>query len=68
MKMTGIWPKVNTMILIEDNGHISFSHHGRELTLKQGFNYLDKIYGNEPQEVKKVIDRLKEKYEKDLLR
>lgn len=56
------------MILIEDNGHISFSHHGRELTLKQGFNYLDKIYGNEPQEVKKVIDRLKEKYEKDLLR
>ena len=68
MKMTGIWMKVNTMILIEDNGHISFSHHGRELTLKQGFNYLDKIYGNEPQEVKRVIDRLKEKYEKDLLR
>ena len=68
MKMIGIWLKVNTMILIEDNGHISFSHHGRELTLKQGFNYLDKIYGNEPQEVKKVIDRLKEKYEKDLLR
>lgn len=56
------------MVVIEDKGKLSFSHHGRALTLKQGFNYLDKIYGNEPQEVKKIIDNLKEKYRKDLLR
>lgn len=56
------------MILIEDKGHIEFTHYGRKLTIKQGFNYLDKIYGNEPQEVKKIIDQLKEKYKKDLLR
>ena len=68
MKMIGILQRVNTMILIEDNGHLSFTHHGRELTLKQGFNYLDKIYANEPIEVKRIIDNLKQKYQKDLLR
>ena len=60
--------KVSIMILIEDKGKLVFTHHGRELTIKQGFTYLDKIYGNEPQEVKKIIDQLKEKYKKDLLR
>lgn len=56
------------MILIEDKGKLTFTHKGKSLTIKQGFNYLDKIYGNEPQEVKKIIDQLKEKYKKDLLR
>lgn len=56
------------MVLIEDKGKITFTHHGRALTLRQGFNYLDKIYHNEPVEVRRIIDRLKQKYEKDLLR
>jgi hypothetical protein len=55
------------MVAIEDNGTIQFSHKGKELTMRQGFNYLDKIYANEPPETRKVIDRLKERYMKDLL-
>ena len=56
------------MVVIEDKGTIQFSHKGKELTTKLGFTYLDKIYSNEPPEVKKVIDRLKKRYMKDLPR
>ena len=56
------------MVVIEDKGTIQFFHKGKELTIKQGFTYLDKIYPNEPPETRKVIDRLKKRYMKDLPR
>ena len=62
----GIGPRVNTMHAIEDNGKLRFFEGKKELTLREGFRRLDRIYGTEPQETKRVIDRLKEKYRKDL--
>ena len=56
------------MIVIEDEGKLRFFDGKKELTLREGFNRLDYIYGNEPQETKKIIDHLKQKYRKDLLR
>lgn len=54
------------MIVIEDNGKIKFFKDGVEISRKAGFKHLDEVYGNEPQETKKTINRLKEKYYKDL--
>ena len=52
------------MIVIEDEGKLKFFDGKKELTLREGFQRLDQIYGTEPQETKRVIDRLKEKYRK----
>ena len=52
------------MIVIEDEGKIRFFEGKTELTLREGFKRLDQIYGTEPQETKRIIDRLKEKYRK----
>lgn len=52
------------MIVIEDEGKLKFFDGTIELTLREGFKRLDQIYGNEPQEVKRIINRLKEKYER----
>ena len=62
MKMIGIKLKVNTMIVIEDKSQLRFYEGKEELTLREGFKRLDQIYGTEPQETKRVIDRLREKY------
>ena len=56
------------MIVIEDRSQLRFYEGKTELTLREGFERLDRIYGNEPQETKRVIDRLREKYGKDLFR
>lgn len=56
------------MVVIEDKETIQFFHRGNELTIKQGFSYLDKIYSNEPPETRRIIDRLKKRYMKDLPR
>lgn len=56
------------MIVIEDRSQLRFYEGRTELTLREGFERLDRIYGNEPQETKRVIDRLKEKYRKDLFK
>lgn len=50
------------MVVIEDEGKLKFFDGKEELTLREGFARLDIIYGGEPQETKKIIDRLKEKY------
>lgn len=54
------------MIVIEDEGKLKFFDGKKELTLREGFARLDAIYGGEPQETKRVINHLKEKYMKDL--
>ena len=54
------------MVVIEDEGKLKFFDGKKELTLREGFARLDTIYGGEPQETKRVINRLKEKYMKDL--
>ena len=52
------------MIGIEDNGILKFYNGTIEITSKDGFARLNELYRNEPPEVKKVIDRLKKKYER----
>ena len=52
------------MHVIEDDGELRFFEGKEELTLREGFQRLDRIYGTEPQETKRIIDRLKEKYRK----
>ena len=54
------------MVVIEDEGKLKFFDGKKELTLREGFARLDTIYGSEPQETKRVINRLREKYMKDL--
>lgn len=54
------------MIVIEDEGKLKFFEGKEELTPREGFSRLERIYGGEPQETKRVINRLKEKYMKDL--
>ena len=54
------------MVVIEDKDTIHFSQGERELTLKEGFARLNKLYQGEPSEVRAVIDRLKRKYERGL--
>lgn len=54
------------MHVIEDNGRLHFYEGKKQLTLREGFERLDTIYGGEPQETKRVINHLKEKYMKDL--
>ena len=56
------------MHVIEENGKLRFYEGKTELTSREGFQRLYRIYGTEPQETKRVIDRLKEKYGKDLFR
>ena len=56
------------MHVIEDEGKLRFFEGKEELTLREGFQRLDYIYGTEPQETKRIINRLKEKYRKDLLK
>ena len=60
--------KVSSMVVIEDERGLRFFEGKRELTLREGFRRLDYIYGYEPQETKKIINRLKDKYMKDLTR
>ena len=50
------------MILIENEGELTFWAGEETLSLKDGFAYLDKIYPSEPIETKRIIDRLKQKY------
>ena len=52
------------MIVIEDKGRLKFLKEGKEISQREGFKQLDVIYINEPQETKKVIDKLKIKYKK----
>lgn len=56
------------MYAIEDNGKIYFYDGERELSLKEGFDHLECIYPYEPAETKRIIDELKSRYMKDLLR
>ena len=64
--MTGIQRKANTMIVIvsDDGKSISFTHNGKKLSKREGFQRLDEIYSGEPAEVKRKIDRLKERFMK----
>ena len=50
------------MIVIEDKGKLVFIDKDKQLTLREGFKRLDALYNNEPQETRKIINRLKEKY------
>lgn len=50
------------MYAIEDKDGIHFFRGQKELTLKEGFEYLNKIYPNETAETKRIIDNLKKKY------
>ena len=61
-----ITQKVSSMVVIEDEGTLKFFDGKKELTLREGFTRLDAIYGSEPQETKRIINRLREKYMKDL--
>lgn len=56
------------MHAIEDNGTIKFFEGERELTLKEGFARLEQIYPYEPTEGRNIIDNLKRKYMKELIR
>ena len=56
------------MVVIEDERGLRFFEGKEELTLREGFRRLDYIYSYEPQETKKIINRLKDKYMKDLTR
>ena len=50
------------MVVYEDNGKLNFSQQGQAMTTEEGFAYLDSIYPNEVAEVKRAIDKLREKY------
>ena len=52
------------MFVIEDKGKLSFYEGKKELTLDEGFERLDSLFINETAEVQKVIDNLKNKYDK----
>ena len=52
------------MVVIEDKGQLKFFEGKNELTLWEGFSRLEQLYMNEPQEVKRVINKLREKYKK----
>ena len=56
--------KVSSMVVIEDKGQLKFFEGKNELTLWEGFSRLEQLYMNEPQEVKRVINKLREKYKK----
>ena len=62
MRVSGICPKANTMHVIEDEGKLRFFEGKEELTSREGFARLERIYGSEPQEVKRIINKLREKY------
>ena len=66
MMRTGICLLVSTMIVIEDKGKLKFYEGKYQLTLREGFHRLELIYGYEPQETKRIINRLRDKYAKDL--
>ena len=53
-----------SVVIIEDKGKIKFLENGKELSLREGFKKLDVIYNNEPLENRKIIDRLRNKYQK----
>ena len=52
------------MIVIEDKGKLKFLKDGKEISQREGFKQLESIYNNEPQETKKIIDKLRTKYRK----
>lgn len=54
------------VVIIEDEDKIRFIQGERELSLKEGFARLERIYKSEPAETRAVIDRLKRKYWKEL--
>ena len=52
------------MVIIEDKGKLRFLKDGKEISYQEGFKRLESIYNTEPQETKKVIDKLRTKYKK----
>lgn len=52
------------MVVIEDKGKLRFLKDGKEISQREGLKQLESIYNSEPQETKKVIDRLRNKYRK----
>ena len=56
------------MHAIENENKLRFFEGTKELTLREGFQRLNERYPSEPQEVKRVIDKLRERYGKDLFK
>ena len=51
------------IVIVSDDGKsISFSHNGIELSRREGFRRLGERYSGEPQEVKRKIDELRERF------
>ena len=64
METTGTIRRASSMIVIvsDDGKSISFSHNGIELSRREGFRRLGERYSGEPQEVKRKIDELRERF------
>ena len=54
------------MYVIEDKGKINFYEGARELSTKDGFARLQRLYQYEPTETKHVIEKLQRKYQRQL--
>lgn len=51
------------IVIVGDDGKsISFSHNGKKLSRREGFRRLGERYSGEPQEVKRKIDELRERF------
>ena len=52
------------MIVIVDKNTIKFTEGKRTLSIEEGFRRLDQRYRDEPQEVKRKIQELRERFYK----
>lgn len=51
------------IVIVSDDGKsIEFYHNGKQLSTHKGFEKLAERYSGEPQEVKRRIDRLRERF------
>lgn len=64
MRTNGTIQRANTMIVIIEKNTIKFTEGKRTLSFEEGFRRLDKRYKDEPQEVKRKIQELKERFYK----
>ena len=51
------------IVIVSDDGKsIEFSEHGKQLTLREGFDKLDQLYPGETREGKRIIEDLKQRF------
>ena len=64
MRLIGTIQRANTMIVIISRDTIKFTEGKRTLSIEEGFRRLDQRYRDEPQEVKRKIQELRERFYK----